>query len=119
MRPIVSRAPLGVAEHFPRCIELQDPMLIATGIRVVLLHQGAIGGLDLRRRGGGSYAQNLIGVASRGRPGQEQGKGDSYPRARGCNTSPTQRIAESDGRGRMRWFFHAAMKSSRFATLNP
>ena len=51
MGPIVRRAPLRVAEHFPRRIQLQDPVLIATGIGVVLLHQGAIGSLDLGRTG--------------------------------------------------------------------
>jgi hypothetical protein len=51
MGPIVRRAPLGVAEHFPRRIQLQDPMLIAAGIGVVLLHQSAISSLDLGRTG--------------------------------------------------------------------
>jgi len=51
MRAIVRSAPLGVAEYFPSRIELQDPMLIATGIGMVLLHQSAIGSLDLGRAG--------------------------------------------------------------------
>ena len=33
MRAIVRSAPLSVAEYFPSRIELQDAMLIATGIR--------------------------------------------------------------------------------------
>jgi len=51
MSPIVRRAPLGVAKHFPRRIQLQDPVFIATGIGVVLLHQSAVGSLDLGRTG--------------------------------------------------------------------
>jgi len=51
MGPIVRRAPLSVAQHFPRRIQLQDPVLIAAGIGVVLLHQSAIGSLDLGRAG--------------------------------------------------------------------
>ena len=51
MRAIVRSAPLSVAEYFPSRIELQDAMLIATGIGVVLLHQSAIGSLDLGRAG--------------------------------------------------------------------
>jgi hypothetical protein len=47
----VRSAPLGVAEYFPSRIELQDPMLIAAGIGVVLLHQSAISSLDLGRTG--------------------------------------------------------------------
>ena len=49
MSPIVRRAPLGVAKHFPRRIQLQDPVLIATGIGVVLLHQGPISRFQLSR----------------------------------------------------------------------
>jgi hypothetical protein len=41
---------------------------------VMLLHQGAISGLDLRRRGGGGHAKHLVGVASGGRPGQGHAK---------------------------------------------
>jgi hypothetical protein len=49
MRAIVRSAPLGVAEYFPSRIELQDPMLIAAGIGVVLLHQGPISRFQLSR----------------------------------------------------------------------
>ena len=46
MGPIVRRAPLGVAEYFPRRIQLQDPVLIATGIGVMPFDEGAVGGLN-------------------------------------------------------------------------
>ena len=70
MGPIVSHAPLGVAQHLPSRVELKDPMLVAAGIRMVLFNEGAIGGLDLSRASRCGHSQHLIGIASRQRPGQ-------------------------------------------------
>ena len=47
MKTIVLSAALGVAEHLPGCVELEDPMLIATSVRVVLFHESAVGRLQL------------------------------------------------------------------------
>jgi hypothetical protein len=48
---IVGGAALGIPEHLPGGIEGQDRVLVAAGIGVVLLHQGAVGRLDLGSTG--------------------------------------------------------------------
>jgi hypothetical protein len=39
-------------------------VLVAAGIRVVLLHQGPIGRLDLRAAGAGRDSEHLIGIGA-------------------------------------------------------
>jgi hypothetical protein len=65
VRTIVRSAPLAVAEYFPSRIELQDPMLIATGIGVVLLHQGPVSSFQLGRSCRAGHPQHLIGITGR------------------------------------------------------
>jgi hypothetical protein len=55
-------AALGIPEHLPGGIKGQDRVLAAPRIRVVLLHQGAIGRLDLSTAGVGMYPQHLVGI---------------------------------------------------------
>ena len=59
---VIAPAALTVAQHLPGRIELQDRAVIAAGIRVMLLDQGAIGRLDFGRTGGGRNPQHAIGI---------------------------------------------------------
>jgi hypothetical protein len=66
-------APLGVAQHLPGGIQRQDRVLIPTRIRVVLLHQGAVGSLDLLSAGGPGHAEHLVVITTGRGPGQGHG----------------------------------------------
>jgi L-asparaginase/Glu-tRNA(Gln) amidotransferase subunit D len=61
---IVTPPALHIPQHFPGGIELQDRAGITAGIGVVLLHQGAVGGLDFSCRGSGRHTQDAIGIGS-------------------------------------------------------
>ena len=58
----VGTAALGIAQHLPGGVEGQHRRGVATGVRVVLLDQGPIGGLDRCSRGRGADPQHGIGV---------------------------------------------------------
>ena len=65
----MAAAAIGVPQYLPGRIELQDGAVIAAGIGVVLLDQGAIGRLDFGRSGGGRHPEHAIGIGgSDGRP---------------------------------------------------
>jgi hypothetical protein len=63
MDVVVATAPIQVPEHLPGSIELKNRAVVAAGIGMMALHQGAIGGLDLRSAGGRRHAQHAIGVS--------------------------------------------------------
>jgi len=62
MKTIVLSAALGIAEHLPGCVELEDPMRITTGVGVVLLRESPIRRLQLCGTRGDSHPQHLIRV---------------------------------------------------------
>ena len=53
-------APRAVAQHVPGGVKRQDPLIIATGVRMVELDQGPIGGLDLGHRRQRRHPQNGV-----------------------------------------------------------
>ena len=58
----MAAAAIGMAQHLPSRIELQDRAVITAGIGMVLLDQGAIGRLDFSRTGGGRHPKDAIGI---------------------------------------------------------
>ena len=69
---IVAQASLAIPEHLPGRIQGQDRGGITAGIGMVLLHQGAIGGLDLGAAGPGMHAEHGIGISGSGGHDQKE-----------------------------------------------
>ena len=63
MRAIKGLPALGIPENFPGGIKGQHLLVVATGIGMVLLHQLAVGRLDLSVAGGAADTKHGIGIA--------------------------------------------------------